>query len=173
MEKKGRGKEVTDRMEKTVKTIGLLRWLGLPLGGIMYACTRVSFGDTAAAALGVLAAVSFWLLMRSEQSRLIGQTIAREIKEAISEAGNVESYIEIKRLKSGIIARVYLINAREKVTVIHKAISRRLENCTFKKYLWIMQLTDMPGKSAFRDTQRLLNEQLLEELMRKRRGDRS
>ena len=158
-------------MEKTVKTIGLFRWLGLPLGAVMFFFTRLSFGVAVASVLAVVASVSFWLLMRSEQSRLIGQTIAKEIKEAISEAGNVESYIEIKRLKSGIIARVYLINAKDKVAVIHKAIARRMEECTFKKYLWIMQLTDMPGKSAFRDTQRMLNDQLLEELMRKRRGD--
>ncbi|MFR7990992.1 MAG: hypothetical protein ACLU5F_10380 [Anaerovoracaceae bacterium] len=158
-------------MEKTVRAIGICRWLGLPLGGIMFFFTYGSFGITIASVLSIMAAVSFWILMRSEQSRLIGQTIAREIKEAINEAGNVESYIEIKRLKSGIIARVYLINAREKVAVVNKAIARRLERCTFKKYLWIMQLTDMPGKSALRDTQRMLNDQLLEELMRKRRGD--
>ena len=130
-------------MEKTVRAIGICRWLGLPLGGIMFFFTYGSFGITIASVLSIM----------------------------INEAGNVESYIEIKRLKSGIIARVYLINAREKVAVVHKAIARRLERCTFKKYLWIMQLTDMPGKSALRDTQRMLNDQLLEELMRKRRGD--
>ena len=122
--------------------------------------------------LAVVAAVSFWVMMRSEQTRLIGQTIAKEIKEAISETGNVESYIEIKRLKSGIIARVYLINGRDKVSAVHRAITRRLEECTFKKYLWIMQLTDMPGKGALKETQRMLNDQLLEELMSKRKGDK-
>ena len=84
----------------------------------------------------------------------------------------MESYIEIKRLKSGIIARVYLINGRDKVSAVHRAITRRLEECTFKKYLWIMQLTDMPGKGALKETQRMLNDQLLEELMSKRKGDK-
>ncbi len=133
---------------------------------------REAFGNIISVILAVVAAVSFWVMMRSEQTRLIGQTIAKEIKEAISETGNVESYIEIKRLKSGIIARVYLINGRDKVSAVHRAITRRLEECTFKKYLWIMQLTDMPGKGALKETQRMLNDQLLEELMSKRKGDK-
>ena len=159
-------------MEKTVKIIGVSKWLCFPLGFIMFFCTQGSFGNIISVILAVVAAVSFWVMMRSEQTRLIGQTIAKEIKEAIAETGNVESYIEIKRLKSGIIARVYLINGRDKVSAVHRAITRRLEECTFKKYLWIMQLTDMPGKGALKETQRMLNDQLLEELMSKRKGDK-
>lgn len=158
-------------MEKTVKIVGILKWLCFPLGYIMFFCTQGSFGNIISIILAVAATVSFWAMMRSEQTRLIGQSIANEIKDAISETGNVESYIEIKRLKSGIIARVYLINARDKVTEVHRAITRRLDECTFKKYLWIMQLTDMPGKGALKETQRMLNDQLLEELMSKHKGD--
>lgn len=158
-------------MEKTVKIIGMTKWLCFLLGFVMFFFTQDSFGSIVAAILAVVATVSFWAMMRNEETRLIGQTIAKEIKDAISETGNVESYIEIKRLKSGIIARVYLINAKEKVTEVHRAITRRLEECTFKKYLWIMQLTDMPGKGALKETQRMLNDQLLEELMSKRKGD--
>lgn len=160
-------------MEKTVKIIGASKWLCLPLGGIMFFCTQRSFGNIISVILAIAAAASFWMMMRSERIRLIGQTIASEIKEAISETGNVESYIEIKRLKSGIIARVYLINGRDKVSAVHRAITRRLDECTFKKYLWIMQLTDMPGKGALKETQRMLNDQLLEELLSKRKGDKN
>ena len=159
-------------MEKTVQIIGMLKWLAFPLGYIMYFFTGDSFGQPAAILLGLAAAIAFWLLIRSERSRLIGQTIASEIKAAISETSNVESFIEIKRLKSGIIARVYLINAREQAAVIHRSVARRIEDCSLKKYLWIMQMTDMPGKGALRETQRKLNEQLIEELLKKRRGDR-
>ena len=158
-------------MEKTVKVIGLLKWLALPLGYIMYFFTGDSFGETPSLLLGFAAALAFWLLIKSEQSRLIGQTIASEIKSAISEAANVESFIEIKRLRSGIIARVYLINARDKVELVHRSISRRIEACSLKKYLLIMQMTDIPGLNALRESQRLLNEQLIEEILKKRRGE--
>lgn len=158
-------------MEKTIKVIGIAKWICFPLGYIMYFFTKDSFGDLMATFLAIVATVSFWALMRNEQTRLIGQSIADDIRKAISETANVESLIEIKRLKRGIIARVYLINAREKVTVIHRAIANKMEECTFKKYLWIMQLTDMPGKGALKETQKMLNDQLLDELMRKRKGE--
>ena len=160
-------------MEKAVNVIGFMRWLAFPLGYVMLFATRESFGDTAGLCLGTIAAVSFWVLMRKEQSRLIGQTIAAEIKRAISATGNIESFIEIKRMRSGIIARVYLINAKEKAAMVHKEISRRIEQCTLKKYLWVMQLTDMPEAASLAEMQKRLNEQLIEELLKRRKGDRS
>lgn len=161
-----------DRMEKAIRAIGILKWLCFPLGYIMYFFTRDSFGEFIATVLCVIAAVSFWLLMISERSRLIGQTIVSEIRRAISETANVESFIEIKTMRSGIIARVYLINARDKAAMIHRSISRRLDDCALKKYLWIMQLTDIPGINAIRETRRMLNEQLIEEFLRKDRENR-
>lgn len=136
-------------MEKTVKTVkavGIVKWICFPLGYLMYFCTRGSFGEVAAVLLAIFATVIFWALMRNEQRNLIGHTIATQIKEAISEISNAENFIEIKKLKSGIIARVYLINAKDQVAVVHKAISAKMEKSVFKKYLWVMQLTDMPSK---------------------------
>lgn len=159
-------------MEKAVRIIGMMKWLGLPLGYIMLFATRESFGDVAGICLGAIAAASFWVLMLREQSRIIGQTIAKEIKEAISVAGNIESFIEIKRMRSGIIARVYLINAKEKAAAVHNSISRRIEQCDLKKYLWVMQMTDMPAASSLSEMQKKLNEQLIEELLRIRKGGR-
>ncbi|MCI5688834.1 hypothetical protein AALA24_09490 [Anaerovoracaceae bacterium 42-11] len=159
-------------MEKAVRIIGMMKWLGIPLGYIMLFATRESFGDVAGICLGTIAAVSFWILMQKERSRIIGQTIAKEIKEAISIAGNIESFIEIKRMRSGIIARVYLINAKERAAAVHKSISRRIEQCDLKKYLWVMQMTDMPAASSLSEMQKKLNEQLIEELLRRRKGDR-
>ena len=151
--------------------MGLAKWLCIPLGMIMYYGTVNSFGHFAACALCLAATVGFWVLMRGEQGRIIGESITKDIKEAIKEVGGVESFIEIKRLRSGILARVYLVNAKEKAIFVHRAISRKLDDCSMKKYLWVMQLTDMPGKEDFKETQQRLNEQLLEELLRKRKGE--
>lgn len=159
-------------MERTVKIIEIARWLSLVMGGVMFVSTRDSFGNPLSAALAVSAALIFWTMMQRERSRLIGQTIASEIKKVITEISNVDSLIEIKRLKSGIIARVYLINGKDKVALIHRAVARTMEQSSFRKYLWIMQMTDMPARSALPERQRMLNEQLLEELLNRRRGDR-
>ena len=37
--------------------------------------------------------------------------------------------------------------------------------------LWVMQLTNMAGRGDLREMQRILNEQLLEELLRNHRED--
>lgn len=159
-------------MEKIVNVIGKLKWLSFLPGLVMYAGTAYSFGELPAALLGGVACGTFWSLMVSERSRLIGATIADEIREAITETTEAESIIEIKRLKSGIIARVYLIGGRDKAAQVNRAVARKMEQCTFKKYLWVMQLTNMSGKGDLRETQRMLNEQLIEELLKKRREDR-
>lgn len=158
-------------MEKQVKAMGLVKWLCVPLGMIMYYGTVNSFGHYAACALCLAATIGFWMLVRGEQSRMISETIADDIKAAIKEIEGVESFIEIKRLKSGILARVYLVNAREKAIFVHRSIQRKLEDCSMKKYLWVMQLTDMPEKEDFKETQQRLNEQLIEEVLRKRKGE--
>ena len=158
-------------MEKRVKAMGMAKWLCIPLGFIMYCGTVNSFGYFAAWFLCLAATVGFWVLVRGEQSRLISETIADDIKDAIKEVGDVESFIEIKRVKSGILARVYLVNAREKAVFVQKAITRKLDGCSMKKYLWVMQMTDMHGRDEFKETQRRLNDQLIEEQLRKRKGE--
>ncbi len=159
------------RMKKTVTMIGALKWLSFLPGLVMYFCTADSFGELAAAVLGGVACGAFWMLMVHEKSRLIGATIANEIQEAITETTEAESIIEIKRMRSGIIARVYLICSRDKAALVNRAVARRMEQCVFKKYLWVMQLTNMAGRGELREMQRILNEQLLEELLRDHRED--
>ena len=157
--------------EKQVKLIGIAKWIALPLGYIMYFGTEYSFGGGIAMFLAIVAMIVFWMMMKGEQARLIGETIADEIKAAISEFDNIESVVEIKKMRSGIIARIYLVNAREKAVYVHRAITRKLDNCSMKKYLWVMQLTDMPGKGAFKETRERLDEQLIDELLNKRKGE--
>ena len=47
-----------------------------------------------------------------------------------------------------------------------------MEDCALKKYLWVLQMTDMPKRSALPETRKILNEQLVDELLRRNRGDR-
>ncbi|MBR4019691.1 MAG: hypothetical protein IKI99_00090 [Firmicutes bacterium] len=158
-------------MERQVKVIGLAKWLCIPLGCIMFYGTVNSFGPFAARILSLAAMAGFFILMRSEQNRLIGETIAEDIRDAIQEVGDVESFVEVRRMKSGILARVYLVNAREKAIFVQRAITRKLEECSMKKYLWVMQLTDMPARDNLEETQQMLNEKLFEELLRNRKGE--
>lgn len=152
-------------MKNTVRIISICKWMCFPLGAVMWYFTRDSFGSVAGICLGTAATVAFWMLMKKEETRLIGQTIAMSIRKAIDETADVENFIEIKRVKSGIIARVYLINARERAAVVQAAIKRSIDNSSFKKYIWVMQMTDMASRNDLANTQRILNDQLLEQIV--------
>lgn len=102
-----------NKREKLIKYINIIKMFSFVFGYIMFFVASNSFGDVAGVILGVVATVGFWWIIRNEQTRLIGESIASEIKMAISEEGNIDNFIEIKRLKKGLIARVYLVNARE------------------------------------------------------------
>ena len=151
-------------MEKTIKTIGIGKWLCFPLGYVMYYFTSSSFGYVISIILSLIATVAFWFLMRREETRLIGHDIAMSIRDAINETANVENFIEIKRMKSGIIARVYLINAKESAAAIQKAIKKKIDASKMKKYLWVMQMTDIGSRDELAQTQKILNDQLLDQL---------
>ena len=159
-------------IETTLKIIKASKWLSFFFGAVMCYFTIDSFGGYAAIVLGIIATSSLWIMMKREETRLIGEFIARDIKDAIYDAGDIENVVEIKRLKKGLIARVYLINAREKSVLFHKAIAKKLEDCKYKKYLWVMQLTDMPKIEDLRETQKRLNSQLLDEIIKNRGGNK-
>ncbi|MEF9921774.1 MAG: hypothetical protein RR313_10300 [Anaerovoracaceae bacterium] len=161
-----------DKREKLIKYINIIKMFSFVFGYIMFFVASNSFGDVAGVVLGVVATVGFWWIIRNEQTRLIGESIASEIKMAISEEGNIDNFIEIKRIKKGLIARVYLVNARERSAIVHKAIAYKLERSKYKKYLWVMQLTDMTSEEDLGATQKLLNSELIEELMKKHKGDK-
>ena len=152
-------------INKAYKVIFILKCTCFLLGAVMWYFTRDSFGSIIAICLGVAATVSFWLLMRKEETRLIGQNIAMSIREAINETAQIESFIEIKKMKGGIIARVYLINAREMAATVQRAIKNKIDGSIFKKYILVMQMTDMASKDDLASTQRFLNDQLLRQLV--------
>lgn len=143
--------------------------MSLPMGAIMYVATAESFGVLAAAALGIIFATAFFLIIKKELLRLVGSQIQSEIESVISENGGFENFIEIQRIRQGIIARVYLYNARDYVSPVYRSIVGRLDVCGYKKYLWVMQVTDIPGEGALPAAREKLNRQLLRELLGERR----
>lgn len=155
-------------MEKLYKRLKLLQLLAIPLGILMYGCTYKSFGLVISLALGFAAGAAFYFLVKKEISRIAGEAIVSNIKKAISENGNVENYVEIRRIKSGIIARVYLVNAKVNVGKVYSAIMESIESSGFKKFVWAMQLTEIPGANALGAARDKLNQQLIQELMKRK-----
>ena len=152
-------------MEKTLMKLSMASWLSVPLGLIMYFGTADAFGDEIAIPLGIIAATAFILILRKSSAQIISEMIAKEIREAIHRFGQIENYIEIKKAnRTGIIARIYLINAGAKVSEINQAVKNRLESSVFKGRIWILQMTDIGSREELNETRQVLDRQLLEEL---------
>ena len=152
-------------MEKTLMKLSMASWLSVPLGLIMYFGTADAFGDEIAIPLGIIAATAFILILRKSSDQIISEMIAKEIREAIHRFGQIENYIEIKKAnRTGIIARIYLINAGAKVSEINQAVKNRLESSVFKGRIWILQMTDIGSREELNETRQVLDIQLLEEL---------
>lgn len=113
--------------DRWIKVLNKGKWVAFIFGIIMYVGTRGSFGETLAMLLGILATVVFFSMTRNEETRQIGKNIAEVIEDAISRVDMIQSVIEIKRIKKGLIARVYFINAQDKSKLLHMAISKGLE----------------------------------------------
>ena len=152
-------------MEKTLMKLSMASWLSVPLGLIMYFGTADAFGDEIAIPLGIIAATAFILILRKSSDQIISEMIAKEIREAIHRFGQIENYIEIKKAnRTGIIARIYLINAGTRVAEINQAVRNRLESSIFKGRIWILQMTDIGSREELNETRQVLDRQLLEEL---------
>lgn len=152
--------------DKWIKVLNIGKWAAFLFGIIMYMGTRGSFGETLATFLAIIATVAFFSIARNEETRQIGKNIAEVIEDAISRVDMIQSVIEIKRIKKGLIARVYFINARDKSKLLHMAISKGLERCKYSRYIWMMQMTNMNSVDDLKTTQRALNDQLIDALLK-------
>ena len=141
------------------------KWLGVPLGVLMYIRTVDSFGSIVAVILSLIAAVSFWLIVKGEENHIVSREIVNEIQLTISEIYKTNNFIEIKRFRHGIIARIYLINAKEKLSHIQAAVSRNIENSKFGRHILAMQMTDISGIEELPKAQKILNDELINALL--------
>ena len=153
-------------MERRIQILRWVKWGGVILGWIMYWFTR-SFGYVIGIPFGVAATVVFWVLIREEETRTIGKSIAQVMDRAIRSVSEVRHMIEIKRIKPGIIARVFLIGAGPDTEKIRGTVRKELEESGLKRYIWAFQLTDMENTAQLAENQKRLNDQLIEHIKSK------
>ena len=152
-------------MEKRILTLRYGKWLGILMGCIMYAVTSSVFTISVSAALAVVFGVSFWILLKREEIRQIGQNIAESIREAVQETWTGEQLIEIKRIRRGMIARVYLIGQKSRMERVQQAVSEKMSENPFRNYLWVMQMTQLKSREEVRKARDVLNRQLVQSIM--------
>ena len=152
-------------MEKRILTLRYGKWLGILMGCIMYAVTSSVFTISVSAALAVVFGVSFWILLKREETRQIGQNIAESIREAVQETWTGEQLIEIKRIRRGMIARVYLIGQKSRMERVQQAVSEKMSENPFRNYLWVMQMTQLKSREEVRKARDVLNRQLVQSIL--------
>lgn len=152
-------------MEKRILTLRYGKWLGILMGCIMYAVTSSVFTISVSAALAVVFGVSFWILLKREEIRQIGQNIAESIREAVQETWTGEQLIEIKRIRRGMIARVYLIGQKSRMEKVQQAVSEKMSENPFRNYLWVMQMTQLKSREEVRKARDVLNRQLVQSIL--------
>ena len=152
-------------MEKRILTLRYGKWLGILMGCIMYAVTSSVFTISVSAALAVVFGVSFWILLKREEIRQIGQNIAESIREAVQETWTGEQLIEIKRIRRGRIARVYLIGQKSRMERVQQAVSEKMSENPFRNYLWVMQMTQLKSREEVRKARDVLNRQLVQSIL--------
>lgn len=160
--------EERTQLEKSQKRLTYLRFLGFPLGWIMYYLTVRSFGETIALILCVIATLAFWFIVTQGRDKEYYDRIAGEINEAINDVGKIEHLIEMKMLATGMVIRVYLINPGERIEIYTKAIYRALLNWNITSKSWAVQVATAPSKEQIDKVRTSLDEELIQDLRKKK-----
>ena len=158
-------------VQKKVKLMKNLRWIGMLLGIIMYECTVISFGSLLATFLGVISALAFYYICDSEGRRTMCSFVADDLKDAVLAAGHSRCIVEIKAMNVGLITRVYLIGAGSRALRCNREVLERINKSWYKKAIWVTQILELEHESELEEAQEFLDDALLDDI-RKRRGEK-
>lgn len=151
-----------------IRSLKAVRWFSLLFGSAMYVFTEDAFGRVPAAFLGIFFGLWYWVICQNEKGREIRLGIAREIQRAIEEYGHIDNMVEIRRIRYGLVARIYLIDSKGKKECVQLAIRKHLEASSLKKYVWAMQLMDISSQYEFRAAEKSMDQELLEAVKKQR-----
>lgn len=151
-------------MDYNYKKLDPLKWMSFPLGLIMLGSIWDIFGIFVSTIISIIAALIFYTIVVREQTRQAGLEFTEIAKDALKKTGDMQSYVEVRKNRYGIVARVYLIGAKSQVKKIYNEIVKNLENSRIKDDIIAMQVTDVEEHSRIGDARSRLNRQLMEEI---------
>lgn len=152
-------------MRDDMKLFGNLKWLCFVPGLLMYVGTEYSFGGRTASVLAVTATISFWLLVRSAEGNRLSRMIAKTVRDAITLNGEIDHIIEIRKLRMGYLARIYLLNAGERFRTVNDTINAHIREDGLKEKVCAIQIVDIRDAKEMPELQKRLNKQLFRYLM--------
>ena len=153
-----------ESIKKKTNLLGKVKWLGAGFAVIMYLAVVNTFGEVPAIILGAVAGVSFFLICEKEKRNILCEHVSETIHAALEKIGQSDCIFEIKTMRPGLIIRVYLIKANEKVHLCNKAIIDTISRSWFRQQVWITQVVNINSEEDIDDAQRSLNEELLNDV---------
>ncbi len=153
-------------MRDDMKFFRNLKWLCFVPGLLMYVGTEYSFGSRMASILAITATGSFWFLVRSAEGDRLGRMIALTVRKAITLNGEVDHIIEIRKLRIGYLARIYLLNAGERFAAINDAVNSHIKTEGLSDSICAIQIVDMRDTKEMPTLRKKLNKQLFSHLMK-------
>ncbi|MGI6211632.1 MAG: hypothetical protein ACOYJJ_03520 [Anaerovoracaceae bacterium] len=147
-----------------LEALKVIRWFCLVFGAAIFIFTRDGFGTAAATCLGVFFAFWFWRICQRERKLEIHLEIARMCREAVSSAGGADNLIEIQKVRSRLVARIYVIDAgsgQDRLLMrIQRSLQEALRGNGIRKYLWAIQMTGVNAADDYARVRKQLDESL-------------
>ncbi len=136
-------------LTKQVKKLKYARLLAIPVGALMFFCTKNFVGNNLAIILGFVFGAVFFFILEKGRLRVVGEVLIDEIRKAIDEVRHRENIIEIKKTPVGMITRVYIINAQDDLSLYKVAIANKVRVKDLEKYLAVLQFSNISNTDEY------------------------
>lgn len=153
-----------DKVKKTMKFLGRLKWLGLVLGGVMCFLIQPLLGNIWSVVLGTAAGAGFMFICENERKNVLCDHVAEDLHNALDKEGYGDAAFEIKVMKPGMIIRVYAIGAGDNAAECNSIVVKKIAGSWYKENVWITQLVAVESEDEIESTAKALDEELLSDL---------
>ena len=153
-----------EQVERQMEMFRRLRFGGVLFGLLMYLGTRAAFGMIISVILGALFAVGFYMLCEMQAQRTICQYVADDLKDVLLRAGHEQCIVEIRSLRVGMLTRIYLLGARQRMKGCGKTVTEHIRQSWYFHWIWGLQMIVLEDESEIAQAQALLDQRLLEDL---------
>ena len=141
-------------------------------GVVMYMFVEPRMGIAWASVLCFAAGLGFILICENSRKIIMCEHVANDLGNVLKARGFSRHSFEIKNLKAGLIIRIYLISADERVALCNRIIMERITQSWYKDMVWITQLVDLNNEDEIKEARETLDDELIEEIKRLREESR-
>ena len=153
-----------EKVKKTSRLLGRLKWLGLVLGGIMCFLIQPRLGNIWSVVLGTAAGIGFMFICENERKNVLCDHVADDLHSALEAGGYGDAAFEIKVMKPGMIIRIYAIGEDVDAARCNDIVVKKIAGSWYKERVWITQLVTVDSEEEIESTRKALDEELLSDL---------